>query len=117
MMLTTLTTIKGEPMKQKMPPAHPGEALKGLYLDPLGISVTEAAEKLGVTRKTLSQLINGRSGLSAEMAVRLSKGLGTTPELWLNMQQAYDLWGAEKKMQKIRIKPIRKAAGALRRAS
>jgi addiction module HigA family antidote len=104
-------------MKQKMPPAHPGEILKELYLDPLEISVTEAAGRLGVTRKTLSQLINGRSGLSAEMAVRLSKALATTPELWLNMQQAYDLWEAEKKMQKIRIKPIRKSAGAFRRAS
>lgn len=117
MMLTTLTTIKTGYMKQNMPPAHPGEVLKGLYLDPLEVSLTEAAEKLGVTRKTLSQLVNGHSGVSAEMAVRLSKGLGTTAELWLNMQQAYDLWQAEKKMQKIKIKSIRKTAGAYKRAS
>lgn len=116
-MLTTLITTKGGYMKQSMPPAHPGKVLKGLYLDPLEVSVTEAAEKLGVTRKTLSQLINGHSGVSAEMAVRLSKALGTTAELWLNMQQAFDLWQAEKKMQKVKIKAIRKPASAFKRAS
>ena len=104
-------------LKQGMPPPHPGEVLKGLYLDPLEVSVTDAAEKLGVARKTLSQLINGRSGISAEMAVRLSKGLGTTPELWMNMQQAYDLWQAEKTMKKIKIQQIRKPADSFRRAS
>ena len=85
-------------IKQGMPPAHPGEILKGLYLEPLEISITDAAAKLGVTRKTLSQVVNGRAGISAEMAVRLSKALNTTPELWLNMQQSYDLWIAEKAM-------------------
>lgn len=104
-------------LKQGMPPPHPGEVLKGLYLDPLEVSVTTAAEKLGVARKTLSQLINGRSGISAEMAVRLSKGLGTTPELWMNMQQAYDLWQAEKTMKKIKIQQIRKVSDSFRRAS
>ena len=104
-------------LKQGMPPPHPGEVLKGLYLDPLQVSVTAAAEKLGVTRKTLSQLINGHSGVSAEMAVRLSKALGTSPELWMNMQQAYDLWNAEKSLKKIRIQQIRKSSPSFRRAS
>ena len=104
-------------MKQSMPPAHPGEVLKGLYLDPLEVSVTEAAEKLGITRKTLSQVINGHSRVSAEMAVRLSKALGTSAELWLNMQQAYDLWMVEKKMRKIKVQQIHKPAAALKRAS
>ena len=93
-------------IKQGMPPAHPGEILKGLYLEPLAISITDAAAKLGVTRKTLSQVVNGRAGISAEMAVRLSKALNTTPELWLNMQQSYDLWIAEKAMARIKIAHI-----------
>ena len=70
-------------------PAHPGEVLKEMYLEPLGLTVTISAESLGVTRKTLSELINGRSGISTSMALRLSKAFGTTPELWLNMQQNY----------------------------
>lgn len=74
-----------------MLPVHPGEILKGLYLEPLEITITAAASQLGITRKTLSQLINGHAGVSAEMALRLSKALNTTPELWLNMQQSYDL--------------------------
>jgi len=117
MMLTTLTTIKGEYMKQRMPPAHPGEVLKGLYLDPLEVSVAEAAEKLGIARKTLSQLINGHTSITAEMAIRLSKALKTTAEIWLNMQQGYDLWHAEKKMRRVKVQRIRKPASALKKAS
>lgn len=75
-------------------PAHPGEVLKGLYLDPLKITITNAAANLGVSRRTLSMLINGRIGVSAEMALRLSEALDTTPEIWLDMQQSYDLWHA-----------------------
>lgn len=67
-------------------PPHPGEVLKGLYLDPLNVTVTEAALALNVARKTLSGLVNGRSGISPEMALRLAKALNTSPELWLNMQ-------------------------------
>lgn len=79
-----------------MPTAHPGEVLKGLYLEPLHITITDAASKLHVSRKTLSQLVNGRMGVSPEMAVRLSKALNTTPELWLNIQQSFELWEIEK---------------------
>ena len=93
-------------LQQRMPPEHPGEVLKTLYLEPLEISITEAAGRLGVTRKTLSQLVNGRMGVSAEMAVRLSKALNTSPELWLNMQRNLDLWIAEQKMHNIEIKRI-----------
>ncbi|QEC54331.1 HigA family addiction module antidote protein [Anseongella ginsenosidimutans] len=78
-----------------MLPEHPGEVLKGLYLESLGISMTEAAARLGITGKALSQIVNGRMGISAETAVRLSKALNTSPELWLNMQRNYDLWIAE----------------------
>lgn len=75
-------------------PAHPGAVLKELYL-PENMSVSEAAKKLGVSRQTLSAIINGRAGISAEMALRLSKALGTTADLWLKMQIKYDLWQAK----------------------
>ena len=71
-------------------PAHPGEILREMYLEPLGLTVTDAAKALGITRKTLSELVNKRSGVSTSMALRLSKVFGTTPELWLNMQRNYD---------------------------
>ena len=85
--------VKG-PMKN---PPHPGQVLKGLYLEPLELSITDAAKGLGVTRKTLSQLINGHHGITPEMALRLSVAFSTTPQLWLNMQQNFDLRQAEKK--------------------
>ncbi len=77
-------------------PAHPGEVLKE-WLD--GISVTEAAAKLGVTRAHLSRILNGHAGISAEMALRLSASLGTSAESWLQMQMNYDLWLAKQKPQ------------------
>lgn len=67
-------------------PPHPGEIIKEFCLDPLGLSVTEAAKALGVSRKTLSSIINGRSGISPEMAVRLSIAFDTSSESWLNQQ-------------------------------
>ena len=79
-------------------PPHPGEIIKEAYLEPLGLTVTEAANALKVTRKTLSAIINGRAGISPAMAIRLSKAFGTTPQLWLNMQQSYDLWHTQKEM-------------------
>src|SRR5579872_4519984 len=79
-------------LQQKMPPIHPGEILKEMYLVPLEISITELADNLGVARKTVSQLVNGHMGVSAEMALRLAKAFTTTPEVWLNMQRNYDLW-------------------------
>jgi antitoxin HigA-1 len=75
-------------------PAHPGAVLRE-YL-PDDMTVTEAAERLGVTRQALSGLLNGRAGVSAEMALRLSQALGTSAEMWLNMQATYDLWTAER---------------------
>ena len=73
-------------------PMHPGEVLKESYLEPLELSVTEAAERLGVARKTLSALVNKKSSVSVEMAFRLAKACKTTPDFWLNMQVNYDLW-------------------------
>ncbi len=75
-----------------MPPVHPGEILKEMYLETLGISITGLADNLGVARKTVSQLVNGHMGVSADMALRLGKAFNTTPELWLNMQRNYDFF-------------------------
>ena len=85
-------------------PSHPGEVIKELYLEPLGLTVTNAAEALGVTRKTFSELVNQKSGMSISMALRLSKAFDTTPELWLNMQQNYDLAKAKKRIRLSKVK-------------
>lgn len=76
-------------------PPHPGEVVKEFCIEPLGLSVTETAKALGVSRKTLSSIINGKSGISPEMAVRLSIAFNTSSESWLNQQSQYDLWLAE----------------------
>ena len=87
-------------------PPHPGEILRELCIEPLGISVTEAAEGLGVSRKTLSAILNGRSGISPEMALRLSIAFNTSPESWLNQQTQYDLWLAKKEQKRIKVKKL-----------
>ncbi len=97
-------------MKRGMQPVHPGEILKEMYLEPLGVGVSAFGEVIGVARRTISLIINGHSGISPEMALRLSKALGTSPELWLNMQRDYDLWNAEKKIMLKDIRNIVKAA-------
>lgn len=78
------------------PPTHPGRIIKHHYLEPLSLSVSRAAAALGVSRKTLSKIVNERGAVTSEMALRLSKAFNTTPELWLNLQQFYDLWHAER---------------------
>ena len=89
-------------MKMHNPP-HPGEVLLELCLKPLGLTVTQAAEALGVSRKTLSGILNGRAGISPEMAIRLSMAFETTAESWMNQQVQYDLWQAERNRKKFRI--------------
>jgi addiction module HigA family antidote len=84
-------------------PPHPGEIIKSLCLEPLGLTVTQAAEGLGVSRKTLSAILNGRAGISPEMAVRLSIAFDTTAESWLNQQTQYDLWHAERRRKELRV--------------
>jgi len=92
-------------MKMHNPP-HPGEVLKKLCLEPLGLTVTETARALGVSRKTLSGILNGRAGISSEMAVRLSLAFGTTAESWLNQQVQHDLWRAERKRTRLRVERL-----------
>ena len=84
-------------------PPHPGGIVKRQCLDPLGLTVTRAAAGLGITRQALSELVNGRTGLSAEMSRRLSKACGSTPETWLKMQMAYDLWQARERAERIAV--------------
>jgi addiction module HigA family antidote len=84
-------------------PPHPGLLIKRMLIEGANLSVTEAAESLGVGRVTLSKLLNKKSGISPEMAVRLSLALNTSSEMWINMQSMYDLWQAEKKRKTLRI--------------
>jgi antitoxin HigA-1 len=79
-------------------PPHPGEIIKEFCVEPLNLTVTGAAKSLGVTRKTFSMLLNGKSGISPEMALRLSKVFGRTPEGWLKLQLQYDLWKARQNL-------------------
>ncbi len=80
-------------MKRK--PTHPGIIIKKDYLEPLAISIKDMAGILGVSRKTLSKIINERGAVTPDMALRLSRAFNTTPDLWLNLQKNYDLWNAE----------------------
>ena len=89
-------------MKMHKPP-HPGEVLRQLCLEPLHLTVTDAARSLGVSRKALSSILNGRAGISPEMAVRLSMAFNTGAESWLNQQLQYDLWHAEKNRKSLDV--------------
>ena len=84
-------------------PPHPGEVIRELCLEPLGLSVTAAARALGVARKSLSELLNGKSGISPEMAIRLSIAFNMTAESWLNQQMQYDLWKARQTRKKRKV--------------
>jgi len=77
---------------RKRPPSHPGSILKLHYLEPLGISVTDLAKELRLSRKTVSKILNERGAVTTDVALRLSRAFDTTPELWLNLQRNYDLW-------------------------
>lgn len=92
-------------MRMHTPP-HPGEVLREFCLEPLELSVTRAAEALGVSRKTLSAILNGRSGISPAMAIRLSKAFGTSAESWLNQQVQYDLWLAEQNAKDMDVEKL-----------
>lgn len=91
-------------------PPHPGEVIRELCLDPLGVSVTTAAKALGVSRKNLSELLNGKIGISPEMALRLSIAFDTTPESWLTQQMHYDLWQAQKRRKQLHVEKLTEAA-------
>ena len=90
-------------------PPHPGEIIRELCVEPLGLTVTEAAKALKVTRKTLSTLLNGRAGISPEMALRLYRVFGRTPEGWMRLQIQFDLWKAKKSLDVSGLKRIKAA--------
>ena len=90
-------------MRMKNPP-HPGRIVRQECIEPLGLSVTDAAKRLGVRRQTLNNLVNGKGGVSAEMAVRLSKAFGSSPEVWLGLQMEYDL--AQVETENIKVKRV-----------
>ena len=87
-------------------PPHPGLIIKELCLEPLGVTVTDAAKALGVSRKTLSSIINGKAGISPEMAVRLSIAFNTSSESWMNQQSQYDLWQAEQHRDELQVSKL-----------
>ena len=92
-------------MKMKNPP-HPGRIVRQECIELLGLTVTEAARALGVTRQALNNLVNLKAGVSPEMAIRLSKAFGSSPEVWLGMQIAYDLAQLEKNAGKIKVRAL-----------
>ena len=96
-------------MPMKNPP-HPGLSVRHDCLEPLGLSVTEAARQLGISRKQLSDLVNGHAGISPEMAIRLDKAFGGGAETWLRLQAAYDLCQAMKRADKIKVRRLTPAA-------
>ena len=96
-------------MLMKNPP-HPGRIIRQECIEALGLTVTAAATGLGVAHKTLSEILNGRSGISPEMALRLARAFGSSPEIWLGLQMDYDLAQAQKKAGRIKVQDLRRAA-------
>ncbi len=87
-------------------PPHPGEIIREFCIDALNLTITDAAKSLGVTRKTLSAILNAKAGISPEMALRLSKVFGRTPESWLKLQLQYDLWKTQNRVDLGSLKKI-----------
>ena len=100
------------PMKN---PVHPGELVRYACLEPLGLSVTEGAKVLGVTRQALNNVVNGKAAISPEMAIRLEKAFGSTAETWLRMQMAYDLAEAKRRAGSIRVRRYRQPRSGTKR--
>ncbi|RLC00891.1 MAG: addiction module antidote protein, HigA family [Deltaproteobacteria bacterium] len=93
--------------KIRRQPTHPGRIIQEDYLKPLSITIKTMAELVGVSRKTMSKIINGKGSVTPDMALRLSRAFDTTPDLWLNLQKNYDLWSAEKVSKEWKkVKPI-----------
>lgn len=98
---------------RKRAPTHPGRILNSHYLEPLSLTITELAKTLGVSRKTLSKIVNERGSVTSDMALRLSRAFDTTPELWLDLQRNYDLWrAAHDSKDWRRVKPVKMSADA-----
>lgn len=107
--MKTITSTPG--IRQHNPP-HPGEVLAGLWMEPLGLTVTAVAEALGVSRKTVSKIVNGNGAVTPEMALRLELALGASAQSWLGHQAAFDLWQVEQTRGTLakQVQPLREAA-------
>ena len=93
--------------RMERPPTHPGKIIREDYLKPLSMTINEFASVLGISRKTLSKIINERGAITPDMALRLSRAFKTTPDIWLNLQKNYDLWQAEHSSNEWqRVKPL-----------
>ncbi len=103
-------------MPMKNPP-HPGRIVRQECIDPLGLTITEAAERLGVTRQALNNIVNEKAGISPEMSIRLSKAFGSSAEVWLGLQMHYDLAQAEKTAHRIKVLKIKAPIGGGERAT
>lgn len=103
-------------MTMKNPP-HPGRIVRQECIEPLGLTITEAAARLGVKRQTLNNLVNEKAGISPEMSIRLSKAFGSRPEVWLGLQMQYDLAQAEKTAHRIKVHRITAPTGSAARAA
>ena len=103
-----MITIRGISMRRMIRrPTHPGNIIKEDYLFPLSLTIKDMAESLGISRKTLSKIINERGSITPEMALRLSRAFDTTPDFWLNLQKNFDLWQAETESQEWKkVKPF-----------
>ncbi len=91
-------------LERNLPPVHPGAILREEYIKPLNLTITEVAQGLGVTRVNLSAVVNERGGISPELAVKLSEAFGNTSQFWINLQKNYELWHAERKVNRSSIK-------------
>ncbi len=87
-------------LKRNLPPVHPGEILREEYIKERGLTITEVAKGLGIARANLSAIINERAGISTEMAVKLSEAFGNTTQFWVNLQTNYEVWHAERKVNR-----------------
>ena len=95
---------------RKRAPAHPGRIIKNHHLEPLSMTITDLANVLGVSRKTLSKIVNERGSITPDMALRLSRAFDTSPDLWLNLQKNFDLWYASNYLDEWkRVQPIKQS--------
>lgn len=104
-------------LQRGLAPTHPGEHIREDCILPLGMTITDAAKALDVSRKQLDAIVNGRAGVSPEMAIRLSKAFGGSPGVWLRMQTAFDLWQAEQTADRIKVERIAPTARPLRKVA
>lgn len=91
-------------LKRRLPPSHPGEILREMFINEYKLTITDVAEGLGMARANLSAIVNERAGISPELSVKLSEAFGNTSQFWMNLQKNYELWHAERKVNRLKVK-------------